>query len=95
LWASAGKVIGPKRNSAALRSPTRGWRARAALTGWGPPVGASLHGETVRERMAVGLEQRSTAGERRRPRRDSDEVTAAVGGRRAYQADAGLRQYAR
>jgi hypothetical protein len=91
----AGKVNGPKRDSAALRSPTRGWRARAALTGWGPPVGAYLNAEPVRERTAVGLELRSRAGERRRPRRDSDEGTAAVGGRGAYQADAGLRQYAR
>jgi hypothetical protein len=92
---SAGKVNGPKRNLAALRSPTRGWRARAALTGWGPPVGAYLNAEPVFSISTVGLERGSTAGERRRPRWDSDEVTAAVGGRRAYQADAGLRQYAR
>jgi hypothetical protein len=91
----AGKVNGPKRNSAALRSPTRGWRARAALTGWGPPVGVYLNAEPVCSISTVGLEGGSTVWERRRPRRDSDEGTAAVGGRGAYQADAGLRQYAR
>jgi hypothetical protein len=60
-----------------------------------PPVSDPLNAEAVRALRGVGLEDGSTAHRGRRLRRDSDELTASVGGRRAYQAVAGVWQYAR
>ena len=55
-----------------------------------PPVSDPLNAEAVRALRGVGLEDGSTAHRGRRLRRDSDELTASLGDRRAYRGSRGV-----